>query len=93
MLLRSRRAARFGAYTAAGVVVHWFLLAPLHHGDFPSSLGPGAWLTLACAGALGLASLFHDPATTMGPIAAAELSDARQRGSVAYMMSQTPPRK
>lgn len=92
-LLRSRRTARFGVYVAAGVLVHWYVLAPLHHGGFPTSAGPGVWLTIASASALGLASILPSPATTMGPVAAAELDEARLRGSLAYMLSQTRPRR
>lgn len=98
--VNSRRPARFGAYVAAGVVVHWFILSPVHHGDFAVDFSVGVWLALGGSVLLGLSSVLPESEKHMGAQARlsakdrATISDASAarsraaRSSVEWMLSQ-----
>ncbi|GIG68597.1 hypothetical protein [Phytomonospora endophytica] len=78
--VHSRRPARFGAYVAAGVVVHWFVLSPVQHGQLALDFSVGVWLALGGSLLLGLSSVLPDSEENMGP--QARLS-AKDRASIA----------
>ena len=98
--VNSRRPARFGAYVAAGVVVHWFVLSPVQHGDFAAEFSVGVWLALGGSLLLGLSSILPETEESMGPQARmsakeratiSDVSAARDRAarkSAAWMLEQ-----